>query len=58
MRDKDCRDLARNLVETLGPLRAAHVAAQYGWRDVELQIDQDQEALQAGDDNEPAGQLA
>ena len=58
MRDKDCRELARNLVETLGPLRAAHVAAQYGWREVELQIDQDQQALQAGDDDEPAGDPA
>ena len=58
MRDKDCRELARNLVETLGPLRAAHVAAQYGWRDVQMQIDQDQQSLRPGEHSEPAEQLA
>ena len=37
-REEECRELAENLITSLGPLRAAHVARQYGWRDVAGEI--------------------
>ena len=36
--EKQYRELADNLIESLGPQRAAHVARQYCWREVAQEI--------------------
>ncbi len=47
----ECRNLARNLVETVGPQRALHAAIQYGWIDVANVINR--EMFQNGSENLP-----
>lgn len=40
MWQEDSEKLAQNLVQTLGPMRARHVALQYGWIEVAQHIKQ------------------